>query len=175
MAVQYWDDVLYPSFRAAIRGTIYTVLTQDELDEECYNLACRAIAAFKFPKVDLSYTTFYAYWDDDVLEEVDPNDEDEMEDAVPHAYFDNEVGFAEISIVIAWMKVYWTEMQISNADNFEDMYTDVNIKSYSRANAVDKNLKTLEYFRAQAKDLENQYSRVNSNKKPALGDVNEDE
>ena len=132
MAIQYWDDVLYPSFRAAIRGTIYSIVTQDELDEQCYNLARRAISTFKFPKVSLAYTTFYAYWDDDTLEEVDPADEDEMEDAVPHAYFNEEVGYNEIEIIIAWMKVYWAEMQIANADNFEDMYTDVNIKSYSR-------------------------------------------
>lgn len=173
MAIQYWDDVLYPSFRAAIRGTIYSIVTQDELDEQCYNIARRAISTFKFPKVSLAYTTFYGYWDGDVLQEVDPDNTEE--EAIPHAYFNNEVGYNEIEIILAWMKVYWTEMLISNADNFEDIYTDVNIKTYSRANAVDKNLKLLEQFTEKAKEMENRYSRVNASGKPALGDVNDDE
>ena len=58
------------------------------------------------------------------------------------------------------MKVYWCEDQISNADNFEDVYTDANIKTYSRANAVDKNMKLMAEFRQYAKDLETRYSRV---------------
>ena len=53
------------------------------------------------------------------------------------------------------MKVYWCEYQLSNADNFEDVYTDVNIKTYSRANLVDKNLKLLKEYREYARDLEN--------------------
>jgi hypothetical protein len=73
------------------------------------------------------------------------------------------------------MKVYWCENQISNADNFEDMYTDSNIKTFSRANAVDKNLKLLETYRKYARDLENHYSRVTSARKSSLGDINSDE
>ena len=73
------------------------------------------------------------------------------------------------------MKVYWCENQISNADNFEDMYTDVNIKTYSRANAVDKNTKLMAEYREYARELENRYSRVNGDRKPSFGDINEDE
>jgi hypothetical protein len=71
------------------------------------------------------------------------------------------------------MKVYWCEHQISNADNFEDMYTDANIKTYSRANAVDKNLKLLAEYRKYARDLETRYGRVTADRKPSLGDVND--
>ena len=73
------------------------------------------------------------------------------------------------------MKVYWAEMQISNADNFEELYTDQNIKSYSRANATEKNTKLMAEYRTYARELENRYSRVNENKKASLGDINEDE
>jgi len=73
------------------------------------------------------------------------------------------------------MKVYWAEMQISNADNFEELYTDVNVKSYSRANATEKNMKLMAEYRAYARELENRYSRVNTSRAPSLGDVNEDE
>ena len=66
-------------------------------------------------------------------------------------------------------------MQISNADNFEELYTDVNVKSYSRANAVEKNTKLMAEYRTYARELENRYSRVNESREPSLGDVNEDE
>ena len=72
------------------------------------------------------------------------------------------------------MKVYWCENQISNADNFDEIYTDANIKTYSRANAVDKNMKLMAEYREYARELENRYSRVNTVKKPAMGDINED-
>ena len=168
--MQYWDDILYPSFRATIRGEYYGIVTEDLIDEECYNLARRAIAAFKFPKVSTTYTTFYAVRNEQgelvvtTLEE-NPN-------AIPHAYFNEEVGYAEIEILIAWMKVYWCETLISNADNFEDIYTDANIKTYSRANAVDKNMKLMAEYRKYARELENRYSRVNQDGKPAIGDIN---
>ena len=45
------------------------------------------------------------------------------------------------------MKVYWCENQISNADNFEDMYTDANSKTFSRANAVAQNSKRMAEYR----------------------------
>ena len=166
--MQYWDDVLFPSFRATIRGEIYGVITQDELDEECFNLARRAIAAFKFPKISTDYKTFYAIREEDTLLEVDEN----TEGAIPHGYFINDLSYAEIEILIAWMKVYWTEMLLSNADNFEDIYTDSNIKTYSRANAVDKNMKLMAQYREYANELEMRYSRVNSQRAPSIGDIN---
>ena len=49
--MQLFDDVLYPSFRATIRGSYYGIITEDFIDEECYHLAERAISAFKFPKI----------------------------------------------------------------------------------------------------------------------------
>lgn len=73
------------------------------------------------------------------------------------------------------MKFYWCEEQISNADNFEDIYTDSNIKTYSRANAVAQNLKMMQYYRQTAQELETRYSRVNSLGKSSMGDINKDE
>lgn len=171
---QYWDDVLYPQFRSFIRGEYYGIISQDNLDEDCYYLACRAINAFKFPKISTDYTTFYAVRvDGNILQEADESDTEL--NPIPHAYFNNDITFAEIDIIIAWMKVYWCEQQISNADNFEEIYTDANIKTYSRANAVDKNMKLMAEFRDYAKDLENRYSRVTQERKPSLGDINSNE
>lgn len=170
--MQYWDDILYPPFRATIRGEYYGVISEDDIDEECFHLAQRAIAAFKFPKISTEYETFYAVrTSDNELEEVSLDDYPE---AIQHGYFVNDLTYAEIEILIAWMKVYWCENQISNADNFDEIYTDANIKTYSRANAVDKNMKLMAEYREYARELENRYSRVNTVKKPAMGDINED-
>ena len=56
--MQVWDDVLYPHFISTIRGSYYGIITQDLIDEECFNLALRAISAFKFPKISTEYETF---------------------------------------------------------------------------------------------------------------------
>lgn len=171
--MQYWDEVLYPPFRATIRGQYYGFISQDDMDEECFNLARRAVAAFKFPKISTKYETFYAIRNkDNNIQEVSIED---YPDAIQHAYFVNDLSYDELEILIAWMKVYWAEMQISNADNFEELYTDVNVKSYSRANAVEKNTKLMAEYRTYARELENRYSRVNESREPSLGDVNEDE
>ena len=71
------------------------------------------------------------------------------------------------------MKFYWAEMQISNADNFEEMYTDSNIKTFSRANAIDKNMKLMDKYREYAQDLETRYSRVTAARTSSIGDINE--
>jgi hypothetical protein len=97
--MQYWDDILYPSFLATIRGEYYGIISQDDIDEECFHLAERAVAAFKFPKISTDYETFYAIrHDDNTIEEVDEGD---FPDAIPHAAFKNEVTYAEIEVLIA--------------------------------------------------------------------------
>jgi hypothetical protein len=95
-------------------------------------------------------------------------------EAIPHGSFINNLTCAEIAIIIAWMKVYWCEEQISNADSFEDTYTDANIKTYSRANALDKATSLMKTYREYAKELESNYSRVDDYKS-TLGDINADE
>lgn len=170
-----WDELLYPHLWATICGTYYGVISQEQMEEECFYIACRAVAAFKFPKISTDYEVVYFIRNEDgVFVEVDEEDEN-FDDAVPHAFFVNKLSYDEIEVILAWMKVYWCEYQLSNADNFEDIYTDANIKTYSRANLVDKNLKLLKEYREYARDLENRYSRVTSVRKPSLGDVNSDE
>lgn len=170
-----WDELLYPHLWATIRGTYYGVISQEQMEEECFYIACRAVAAFKFPKISTDYEVVYFIRNEDgVFVEVNEEDEN-FDDAVPHAFFVNKLSYDEIEVILAWMKVYWCEYQLSNADNFEDIYTDANIKTYSRANLVDKNLKLLKEYREYARDLENRYSRVTSVRKPSLGDVNSDE
>lgn len=53
------------------------------------------------------------------------------------------------------------------------MYTDANIKTFSRANAVEKNRALMAEYRSYARDLENRYSRSN-NCKTTVGEINSD-
>lgn len=69
------------------------------------------------------------------------------------------------------MKAYWCENQLSSSNNFEDVFTDSNIKTYSRANLVDKTNALWKSYVSQAKELENNYGRV-KNFTPTLGDIN---
>ena len=88
-------------FRATIRGEYYGVISQDNMDEECYFLAKRAINTFKFPRISTDYTTIYAIRvDDSSIEEVDETDK-RFKNAIPHAYFNHQLGDAEIEIIIA--------------------------------------------------------------------------
>ena len=167
-----WDELLYPHLWATIRGTYYGVISQEQMEEECFYIACRAVAAFKFPKISTDYETFYAIrTDDNTLEEVDLEDYPE---AIKHGVFKNDLNYAEIEVLIAWMKVYWYENMLSNSDNYEDLYTDANIKTFSRANLIDKNTNVLKDARKTAERMESRYSRVNSLRRPSLGDVNND-
>ena len=94
--------MLYPPFRATIRGDYYGIISERELDEECYNLALRAISTFKFPRISTDYVTFYAIRDENnQLQEVAESELDNYPDATLHAYFINELTFAEIQVLIA--------------------------------------------------------------------------
>ena len=170
----YWDDVLYKPMAATIRGSYYGVITQDELDEELFNIAKRAINTFKFPRVKLDYKVFYAVRDDDdedMLNEVEADNED----AVPHGYFVNKITDKEIEGLLAWMKVYWIERFLSNSDDFENTYTDSTSKTFSRANLVQQNLSRYNQFLAQAHEIETRYSRVNAIGTASIGDINTDQ
>ena len=86
--------------------------------------------------------------------------------------FKENINYNEKEVIIAWMKVYWIENLLSNADNFEDIYTDNNIKTFSKANLIDKNTKLLKEARKTAQDAENRYGRVNNSRRSVLGEIN---
>lgn len=54
------------------------------------------------------------------------------------------------------------------------MYTDSNITTFSRANALDKYTKLLQNYRDYAKDLESRYYSVKDGQS-TLGDITKDE
>lgn len=166
-----WEKVLYTPFLDTIRGEYYSIVSDQELRCELFDLGQRAIAAFKFPKVSLEYDAIYTKIIDG--QEVEVTSTDDYDDVHPYFINDN-VSYREIEVIIAWMKVYWAESQASNADNFLNIYTDANIKTFSRANALDKYLKFVTTFKKEAKELEDRYGRVTASGTPALGEVNDD-
>lgn len=96
------------------------------------------------------------------------------EPAIPHAYFINPVTDKEIEVILAWRKVYWIEYLLSNADDFDNTYTDSNIKTYSRANLVQQNTTRYKEFKDRAKEVETNYGRTETYK-PTLGSINSDD
>lgn len=73
------------------------------------------------------------------------------------------------------MKVYWIENLLSTTDDFEQIYTDSNIKTYSKANLLQQNLTRYETFLAQAHEMETRYSRVTATRAASIGDINEED
>lgn len=70
------------------------------------------------------------------------------------------------------MTYYWGKYWLSNADNFSEIYTSSEIKTYSRANAIDKWTKLVQFYRDEVRDLEDRYSRINAERRPSVGDIN---
>lgn len=171
---QLWDNLLYRPMMATIRGSIYGVISRDELDEQLFNIAKRAVNTFKFPRVKTNYTVFYAVrkeYDPETLELAATSD---TEGAIPHGVFENVLTDKEVEVILAWMKVYWIEALLSNTDDFETTYTDSNIKTFSRANLVQQNTQRYREFLAQAHEIETRYSRVNADCDATIGDINEE-
>lgn len=62
---------------------------------------------------------------------------------------------------------------VSNADNFNNLYYDAAIRTYSPGNTLNNYLKAVEQYKASAKELESMYYRT-ENYAPTIGGV-EDE
>lgn len=157
MSRTYWSSDLYQLFLSTASSCTYVSLTDRELEHELSNLARRAIARFKFPKVSLNY----AY------------------DSTPDAngdplgyYFVEEVPTLELNVILAWMKVYWLEYQLSKERNYENVYADKNVTAFSSGNLIASIEKVYTTMREEARKCEEDYGRINKQGKPAIGDIN---
>lgn len=92
--MKYWEKVLYPPFLRTISGTEYLHKTDKQLDDELYNLAVRAIATFKFPRISLDYDCTYVDENDLIVGEEDNWVEE-------YWYFKNDVTAREIEVLLA--------------------------------------------------------------------------
>ena len=173
---QYWSVCLYPYFLSSLSSCTLVSYTDEELEQELALLAQKAIARFKFPKVPLTYD-FYR-----PVPEVSMNPAfgDRFQIEIKHDesyvdgwYFTEEgVTMKEILVIIAWMKYYWVEYQASKERNYENLYADKDVKAFSSGNLLQSIDKMFMDLMFAARKTEEDYSRVNKNGRPAVGDVN---
>lgn len=144
-------DKLYSHFLSSISSYTLSQMQDYEIQAELSNLAERAIASFKFPKVPLTYTF---------------NESEQM------YYFDNNITQKELNVLLALMKVAWIEFQISKEERFQSLYYDDNVKTFSSANMMAQLNRMYENLSVAAKQAQYDYSRVASDGRPRIGDIN---
>ena len=155
----YWEEELFPQFLGTIDSCTILELTNYQIQSELNRLAIRAISDFKFPQIGLEYL----YDDSENIE----TGEDKG------YYFVNDITQREYNVILARMKQYWVEYQISQERIFRNSYYDRDINSYSPGNMIDKLIKAYNTFKSAADTAEYNYGRVNTSKAPAIGDINE--
>ena len=158
MANKYWAESFYPLFLAGVNSCTYSSLADADLQENLDDLARKAIAKFKFPKVGLEF----AY-------------DDEEQDGVPKGYYfinADQITDKELLVVTEWMRVYWIEYQLGKERNYENIYADKDVKAFSGSQLISSLERAYSGAISFARKTEEDYYRVNKLGKPALGDVN---
>ena len=163
MENNYWSSCLHPLFLSTLHSCTLASFTDQELQNELDVLVKRAIARFKFPKIALDYK-----YDSDIVDMSLPI----VERRQRGYYFINEVGYREIEVILAWMKVYWLEYQLSKERNYENLYADKDVKAFSSGNLINSITKAYDIMLLTARKTEEDYGRIRSNGTPAIGDVN---
>ena len=149
--MRQWNKFLFPLFLSTLSSCTLASYTDEELEQALNQMAMRAIARFRFPRVNLAYT-------------IDDNGV---------GSFVNDLTMSEIEVLVCWMKVIWLELQLSKERNYENLYADKDVKAFSSGNLIASIVKALDTFTAQARKMEEFYYRSN-NGTPTIGDVNAD-
>ena len=156
----YWENHLYPQFLQSVDSYTLSDFTNFEIQNQLSYLVIRALNDFMFPRVSLDYN----------LDETINDETMEM-----HGYYftSEEVGQREFNVILARMKQYWVEFQISQERLFANAYYDKDIRLHSPGNTMDKLIKMFNTFRSMADRAEFNYGRVSLEGAPTLGDINE--
>lgn len=155
---KYWDEVLFPEMLIVIRGERYLAMSDKQIADELITLAKQAINTFLFPRVELTYA-----FEEDASSVIFPK----------RYYFTADITDKEIAILLAWMGFYWCKLIVSNSDNFNNVYFDSNIKSFSPGNVLHNYRVMMENYRDEARRLESRYYRAGST--PDIGGTIDDE
>ena len=113
-----------------------------------------------FPKVSLKY-------------EFDETLNDETMESFGYYFVSENISQKEFNVILARMKQYWIEFQISQERMFANAYYDRDIRLHSPGNTLDKLIKMLVTFREMADRAEFNYGRVSDIGDPTLGEINE--
>lgn len=147
--MNYWHSCLYPLFLSSLKSCTLINFTDEELQAELDHFTLRSIGKFKFPKISLEYG--------------------KSEDGY---YFINNLTQKEINVILAWMKVYWLEYQLSKEEIYQNTYADKDVKAFSSGNLIASIQKAYDSFVTSARKEEEDYGRVNKEGRPAIGDIN---
>lgn len=147
-----WDKCLFPLFLSTLSSCTFASYTDDELNSELNNFAIRAIARFRFPRVSLQWET--------------------NSDGI-NSFISPEVGYREVDVIVAWMKVMWVEYQLSKERNYENLYADKDVKAFSSGNLIQSITKALSEMVTLARKVEEFYYRATNDGTPTIGEINE--
>ena len=157
----YWENNLFPQFLQSIDDCTLLELTNLEIQNQLGYLVVRAVNDFKFPKVELDYL-------------FDNNNNSETGETYGYYFTNNEVGQKEFNVILARMKYYWIEFQISQERLFSNLYYDRDVRFHSPGNTIDKLLKMSTTFKKRADKAEFDYGRISNIGDPAIGEVNDE-
>lgn len=134
-----------------------TIAAMEDYDIELMlnDMIIRAVANFRYPKVNLTYH-----------EVVDYNDTVEYE-------FENTLTQREINVILALVKVAWLEQQLDNENNFETVYYDKDVRVHSRGNLIKSIQERHDAAKLEAKTAQYNYYRVAEDGAPAVRDIYE--
>jgi hypothetical protein len=155
----YWEKTLYPQFLLTIDDCTLSEFTNFEIQNQLGYLVIRAIEDFKFPKISLEYD----------FDEVINNDTDT---AYGYYFISGEVKQKEFNVILARMKQYWIEFQMSQERLFSNVFYDKDIRLHSPGNTIAQLLKMYAKFRKAADTAEYNYGRVTDGR-PSIGAINE--
>jgi len=157
----YWENNLFPQFLQTIDSCTLSDLTTYQIQSELEGLAMRAIQDFMFPQYSLAYT-------------LDETKNDAT--GVMYGYYFNsdDVGQKEYNVILARMKQYWVEFQISQERLFANAYYDKEIRLHSPGNTIDKLLKMFTTFKNLADIAEYKYNRTTLTGTSGVGEINDD-
>lgn len=156
----YWENHLFPQFLQSVDSCTLSEFTNFEIQNQLSYLILRAVNDFKFPKVSLDY-------------EFDEELNVDTGESYGYYFISNDVGQKEFNVILARMKQYWVEFQISQERLFANAYYDKDIRLHSPGNTIDKLIKMFTTFKNTADIVEFNYGRVSIERTPALGDINE--
>jgi len=152
---------LFPQFLQSIDSCTLSDFTTYQIQSELENLTIRALTDFMFPQYSLAYTI--------------DTDQNPATGVMFGYYFDSDdVGQREFNVILARMKQYWIEFQISQERLFANAYYDKEIRLHSPGNTIDKLIKMFSTFKATADKAEFNYNRVTIDGDSGIGEINDE-
>lgn len=145
---------LYPQILDSLKSDALSSLTNYDLKVYLDGLIKKAVAAFLFPRIDLSYR-------------VVPDDDETFDD---NLYFDHEITQKEKNVLLVFIKRFWLEQQLDDDSKMEHLYFDAALKTHSQANMI---VALRQRYNDAVKECEMaQYNYSRSiNNTPTIGDI----